>query len=428
MSEARMILLSHPTGNANVQQAALALTEAGLLEEFQTCVGWNPDAPFNRFLPLKMRQQLNRRALPKPLRDRTCLHPFRELARHFCERAGLSGLTRHEHGMFSVDGVYRALDQSVALRVRRAENLSAVYAYEDGAAATFTAAKERGMRCIYDLPIGYWRVAHTLYDEEKQREPEWASTLSGTKDSAQKLARKDRELSAADLVLVASSFTRQTLEKAKVNCPVELVIYGAPKSSAEAPAAPTRAGKLRVLFVGGLGQRKGLSYLLRAVEMLGDAVELTLLGRKTSEECAPLNLATQKHRWVPSLPHAEVLREMGQHDVLLFPSLFEGFGLVILEAMAQGVPVITTPHTAGPDVIRDGVDGFLVPIRSPEAIAQRLDQLAANRGLLADMKRAAWERARQFTWESYRANLAAAVRQTMRANPLVATNRAVPVV
>lgn len=428
MSAARMILLSHPTGNANVQQAALALSEAGLLEEFWTCVAWNPDASLSRFLPAKLRQQLDRRALPEPLRGRTRLRPVRELARHLCERAGLSGLTRHEHGIFSVDSVYRALDHSVAHRVRRSENLSAVYAYEDGAAATFAAAKEQGMRCIYDLPIGYWRVAHTVYNEEKEREPEWAATLSGTKDSAQKLARKDEELSAADLVLVASSFTRRTLESAVVKCPVELVVYGAPTFSAEAPATDRRAGKLRVLFVGGLGQRKGLSYLLRAVEKLGDTVDLTLLGRKTSEQCEPLNVATQKHRWVPSLPHAEVLREMGQHDVLLFPSLFEGFGLVILEAMAQGIPVITTPHTAGPDVIRDGVDGFIVPIRSSVAIAQRLEQLAADPALLAEMKWAALERARQFTWESYRANLSAAVRNALKAKPEMVTHRATPTV
>jgi glycosyltransferase involved in cell wall biosynthesis len=300
--------------------------------------------------------------------------------------------------------------------VGRAENLSAVYAYEDGAAATFSAARTRGLRCIYDLPIGYWRAAHALYDEEKDREPEWASTLSGTQDSPAKLARKDEELQAADLVVVASSFTRETLQMAPVNKPVKLVIYGAP-ASAKAPPLDRSAGKLRVLFVGGLGQRKGLSYLLKAVEMLGDGVELTFVGRKAADDCVPLNAATAKHRWRPSLPHAEVLEEMKRHDVLLFPSLFEGFGLVILEAMSQGLPVITTSHTAGPDVIRDGVDGFIVPIRSPEEMARRLDQLASDPALLAAMKVAAWERARQFTWESYRENLAAAVRGALNPAP-----------
>ena len=102
------------------------------------------------------------------------------------------------------------------------------------------------------------------------------------------------------------------------------------------------AGRLKVLFAGSLGQRKGLSYLLEAVAMLKTSVELTLLGKKTAEGCVPLEDAIRKYRWIPTLNHESVLREMHKHDVLVFPSLFEGFGLVISEAMAQGTPVITT--------------------------------------------------------------------------------------
>ena len=97
---------------------------------------------------------------------------------------------------------------------------------------------------------------------------------------------------------------------------------------------------------------------------------------------------------------------MGRHDVFVFPSLFEGFGLVILEAMAQGLPVITTSHTVGPDIIEDGVDGFIVPIRSSEAIAEKLELLAADRPRLEAMREAAIATARRFTWENYRRRLA----------------------
>ena len=138
---------------------------------------------------------------------------------------------------------------------------------------------------------------------------------------------------------------------------------------------------------------------------LGDLAELTLLGRKTSESCQPLDAALRTHRWVPSQPHAEVLEEMTRHDVFVFPSLFEGFGLVLLEAMSRGLPVITTEHTAGPDFLSHGVDGFVIPIRSTDSIVEHLELLARDRELLDEMKQAAVATAAKHSWEDYRRRL-----------------------
>jgi glycosyltransferase involved in cell wall biosynthesis len=104
-----------------------------------------------------------------------------------------------------------------------------------------------------------------------------------------------------------------------------------------------------------------------------------------------------------------VLAEMSMHDVFVFPSLFEGFGLVLLEAMAMGLPIITTPHTAGPDLITDGAEGFIVPIRSSDGIAEKLDLLRREPARRAAMSESARARARKFTWEQYGHSLAASV-------------------
>ncbi|MGB8167740.1 MAG: glycosyltransferase family 4 protein [Chthoniobacteraceae bacterium] len=412
-----MILFSHPTGNANVRHAAEALAEARLLQEFWTCVGWDPEAAINRLLPRKVRAELARRALPAAVRPVAHFRPWREAGRMACARAGITSLSRHERGPFSIDAVFRDLDRHVARRVAKATGLTGVYAYEDGAAATFTAARERGIARIYDLPIGYWRAAHVIYAEEAAREPQWACTLSGMQDSTAKLARKDEELELADVVMVASSFTKKTIEEAPTcTAPIHVIPYGAP-ASADFPPDTRHGEKLRVFFAGSLGQRKGLSYLLDAVKMLGDRVELTLLGTKVSEDCAPLNEALKRHHWIPSLPHAEVLREMTRHDVFVFPSLFEGFGLVLLEAMAQGLPIITTPNTAGPDLIEDGREGFIVPIRSAQAIVEKLDLLCGDAQLLSAMKIAAHTGARRQSWAHYRSELSETVRRTATKTP-----------
>ena len=210
---------------------------------------------------------------------------------------------------------------------------------------------------------------------------------------------------------MASSYTRKTLENSPCTATIDIIPYGAPPAVSDDIAKPS--GSLRVLFAGSLGQRKGLSYLLDAVGKLKGAVNLTLLGRKTATDCAPLNSAVEKYRWLPTLNHASVLREMQSHDVLVLPSLFEGFGLVILEAMAQGTPVIATDHTAGPDVIQDGVDGFIVPIRSADAIAQKLELLARNSDQLMSMKQAAKAKAQLHTWENYRRRLVEVAREVM---------------
>jgi glycosyltransferase involved in cell wall biosynthesis len=317
---------------------------------------------------------------------------------------GLPIFSEHETGALSVDAVFSDLDRKVAARLRQLPDCKLVYAYEDGALETFRAAQAKNISRVYDLPIGYWKVAQQIYAEEREREPAWAATLTGVRDSEEKLARKDEELKLADRVVVASSFTKETLQAADLAVEVQVIPYGAP--AAIPPNVEAHSGALRVLFVGSLGQRKGLSYLLEAIELLGSKVELTLLGRKAVDGCRPLEEAIRKHCWISSLPHPELLRVMQQHDVLVLPSLFEGFGLVILEAMAQRLPVITTAHTGGPDVISQGVDGFIVPIRSAEAIAARLDQLASDAVLLREMKRAAGVKAKSQRWENYRESLA----------------------
>ena len=127
------------------------------------------------------------------------------------------------------------------------------------------------------------------------------------------------------------------------------------------------------------------------------------------ENCAPLNRAVQTYRWIPSLPHEQVLAEIAQHDVLVLPSLFEGFGLVILEAMSRGVPVIATPHTAGRDLISDGIDGYLVPIASSTAIAEKLEEMIRDPERCLAMKHAARATAERYTWAAYRRSLVEAI-------------------
>lgn len=403
-----MLLLAHPSGNTFFRAAARAFHSRDWLQELHSCICWNPRAPLARLLPDSLARQLARRCfadVPLPLQHS---HPWRELARLALPPRLLPPLHRHETGALSVDGVYRSFDHQVARRLPALPALRAVYAYEDAALQTFQAAQDRGVRRVYDLPIGHWRSAQRIFAEERDLQPDWACTLTGLSDSAAKLARKDQELALADAVIVPSGFVRATLEQIETLVPIHVVPFGAPAPLAGVPHTPSH-GPLRLLYVGSLGQRKGLAYALDAVAALGSQVHLTLIGRPTSVHCAPLNAALERHRWIPTLPHVHILAQMRQHDVLLLPSLFEGFALVIHEALSQGLPVIATANTGACESVRDGLEGFIVPIRNSGAIASRLQQLVDDRDRLAAMRRACLRRAAERSWMGYEQALAAVV-------------------
>ena len=103
---------------------------------------------------------------------------------------------------------------------------------------------------------------------------------------------------------------------------------------------------------------------------------------------------------------------MMQADVLVLPSFSEGFGLVVTEALACGLPVIVTPNVGASDLVSDGSEGFVVPVCSSEAIADRLQTLHRDRDLLAQMSENAQAAAAKRPWDVYREIWAEAVKGT----------------
>jgi starch synthase len=408
-----MILLSHPTGNRNSRAVARALVDAGFLKEFHSCICWDPAAPLARRLPASLAAQLNRRSFTDVPRKMQHSHPWREMLRLAGMGRRIPWLGRHERGPLSIDAIYNSFDLHVAARLPQVKGLQAVYAYEDGALRTFEAAERLSLTRLYDLPIGYWRAAQRIFLEERELQPEWACTLTGLADSSAKLARKEKELQLADLVVVPSDFVRSTLlEYGATSAPIAVVPFGSPQPLA-APPRVREIGPLRVLYVGSLGQRKGLSYAIDALAALGKQVSLTLIGKVKAPHCRPLIAALERHHWIESLPHPQILEQMRQHDVLLLPSLFEGYALVISEALSQGLPVITTAHSGGAYTIRNGLEGFIVPIRDSQSIAERLQHLADNPNQLATMRQACLSRAAELSWTSYEHGVRLVVAQAL---------------
>ncbi len=398
-----------------MRAATYGLRMAGILYKFYTSVALFPNSYLSIISNLLSLKSLARRNFDSSLQAYTIMSPWIEVSRQIASKVGLQQFITHETGIFSVDSLYSNIDKYVAknLTANSDNGVKAVYAYEDGAIYSFREAKKIKLQCLYDLPIGYWRASRRLLQDQHDIWPEWSSTLTGFKDSDRKLARKDEELNLANRIFVASQFTANTLKDFPGTiAPVKVIPYGFPLVYSERTYS-TKKKPLKLLFVGGLSQRKGIANLFSAVSSFGHHVELTIVGQKSSDDCLPLNKALAKHRWIPSLPYADVLQIMREHDVLVFPSLFEGFGLVITEAMSQGTPVITTDRTAGPDLIEHDSNGWLVEAGSTQALIEAIEKLLYQPELIASVGLKAQETAKQRPWAVYGQELAEAVAEVI---------------
>jgi phosphatidyl-myo-inositol alpha-mannosyltransferase len=160
------------------------------------------------------------------------------------------------------------------------------------------------------------------------------------------------------------------------------------------------ARELRILFIGQAVQRKGLPVLLRAFEALREHVPatLTLVGART-EEIAHMLLDDRHVHALGKVSEERKLAELARADVLCAPSLHgESFGMVLTEAFAAATPVLASDIPGYRDVVRDGVDGQLLPAGDPLALAEALRRLALDERLRRRMAAAASERAQRFAW------------------------------
>jgi len=406
-----MVLLTHPFGNANVRALLDALYRDSLLTRFVTTIAWSKES-YPQLTP-KIRGTL-RRNYPLPA-DKIDVHPFRELVRLLAGRFGLAKLIAHETGWASVDQVWQGLDREAARRLRHAKfpTLRAVYTYEDCAENAFLAARDLGLRRIYDLPIAYWETAQRLLRGEAERYPDWEPTLGATRDSQKKLARKTRELELAELVICPSAFVLDSLPahtRATKKCLVAPFGTPTPEPVEQRPTSGSGGQPLRVLFAGAMTQRKGLADLFAAMKMIDSKeIELVVMGSLIR----PLNWYRQRLAnfvYEQPRPHVDVLRLMQNCDVFVLPSIVEGRALVQQEAMACGLPVIATKNAGADDLIVDRETGFLIPIRSPESIAEKIRWCAQNRSRLSGMGIAARRRASERTWRGYGDTIVAAIR------------------
>ncbi|HNP78446.1 MAG TPA: glycosyltransferase family 4 protein [Cyclobacteriaceae bacterium] len=263
-------------------------------------------------------------------------------------------------------------------------------------------ARQAGKPFVLDQSIGHPRGKHFLFTQLRERYPDWAEDISVK--PAYLLEREDAEYELAQRIVVASTFTKNSLsqfgigeEKIRINP------YGVSDSFFIERNDHSGTRPIRFLCLGTVGARKGSPFLQEVWSdgnFQASGAEVWFAGPAT-EKVKDLIQPTQGFVYQGRVSHREIPELLGKCDCLLFPSFYEGFGQVILEAMAAGLAVITTENTAGPDIIEHGVDGLLFQAGDAVGLKQLLDRVLTRPEDVKRMGARAREKARTFTWARY---------------------------
>jgi glycosyltransferase involved in cell wall biosynthesis len=279
-----------------------------------------------------------------------------------------------------------------------------LYGCEHACLEAFLRQKRRGGATILWQVIAHPRFLNRLLAEEFDRFPETVTPYMRLllRNSGRMAERKERQYRATDLVVANSPFVRRTFVEA--GFPPERVVTvptGCPPVPAEAAAAP-RAGKLTFLNAGTLSVRKGTHLLLEAWRRLrpGAGAELVLAGNMQMPAALQRGLPPGV-RVTPRLPRPELHALFRRSAAFVLPTLAEGRANVVLEALANGLPVLTTPHSGCEDVVLNGHTGFLVPPGDAEALAERLQWCLDHPAELHAMRQGCLEAARGWQAEDF---------------------------
>jgi glycosyltransferase involved in cell wall biosynthesis len=273
-----------------------------------------------------------------------------------------------------------------------------VYVFNSAGLEVLEAARARGCRTVLEQTIAPRRVENSLLQIEQEHFPTWQGPWMTQGEAARFCEREEAEWKLADVILCGSSFVRSGI--AECGGPAERCIvlpYGVKAHVRPAPRTD-HDGPLRVLVVGAVGLRKGSPYVLAAARALRGKAVFRMVGGIDCSPSAARSLS-EAVELVGSVPHSALSSHLAWADVLLLPSLCEGSATAVYEALAASLPVICTANTGS--VVRDGVDGFIVPIRDCEAIVDRLLRLSSDPNLRRDMAENARGRADSFDLTAY---------------------------
>ncbi len=398
MSEA--VLVTHP-GRQHSHRAALALEGAGRLAGYWAGVpsregqrGWVPRGVWRRFVRYAAVD------LPEgKCRAATWVPGVRQVGNRLPRGVGAQ-----------VDlWACRAFDRWVAKRIDEAE-AGAVLACEISALTTFRAAGLRGLVTLLDAPS----IHHRAQDS-------WHGYSEPEAVHRRVVAVKEGEIAAADGIVTVSELARETYLEAGVAAEKVVAVSLGADLELFASAPPVeRTGRLRLAFAGAPIPRKGFDLLIEALERLvadGLDFHLKMIGPRGELSELTMRLPWNAASSSGPLPQWAMPNELAPIDLLVLPSRNDSYGMVVAEALAAGIPVLVSERVGAKELVREGVNGWVVPSEDVAALAARLAECARAPQALRACTAACRESVRSASWEAYEERFLAAIEPFFRAVP-----------
>lgn len=398
--------IANPGVGPHVQATLTAYKEQGLLDTFYTTLYHKSGTPFGQFLKKYLpafSKQLQRREIKDLENSNVKSISSCELLRMISVRMFSPATTDFiwEYGEL-------AFDQWVANQLTH--QIQWIHSYEHCSLVTLQQAKKLGIKSFYEQPSQHFSFFEKTAKEQLQKYPELKSAetlLLVDQKSERRNQRRAQELNICDYIICNSTFTKRTLTEA--NVPSEKIITIPLAFPDCIKYIPKRSISEKTIFIcaGNQSLRKGTYLLYKAWQKCNfkaTEAELWLVGSNQLPLIVRAGLG-EEVKFIPNLPYADLMQLFTQAHVLVLPTLADGFGMVITEAMAQGLPVITTYNSGGPDIITEGKNGFLLEAGNIEQLANKLKWCVENKDQLEIMGENALEKAASYPWASFRKQL-----------------------
>lgn len=221
-----------------------------------------------------------------------------------------------------------------------------------------------------------------------------------SEDYKNKLVTAKYEIENADYFFVASEFSKKSLMYSNINTDkIFICRYGIDIENQIVTKRHTE--KIKIGFIGDVSQKKGFIDFIHIAERLGtDKYEFVVIG-KYLEDDVLYKKTKEMLNYKGYLTHDEVLKVCEDMDILIFPSLSDGFGLSVIEAMSKKVLPFVSTNAGVADIIKDAYNGFLFNTSDIEKIISQCEFLQEHRMALSNMQNEAYESVSNLHWEDY---------------------------